>query len=164
MSLAYLVLKSIHVLAVVIFLGNITVGLFWKNFADRTKNAAIIAHTLDGIIRADRIFTIPAIFVVLAGGLGAAGVARIPILSTGWILWPIVLFIISGIAFAPVSRLQRQLLEVAQQGVASGRLDFAQYDRLSRGWDIWGSIALIAPFIAAVIMIVKPGLPSFHSQ
>ena len=51
----YLVLKAIHVLAVVAFLGNITVGVFWKAFADRTGNAAVMAHTIDGIVRADRI-------------------------------------------------------------------------------------------------------------
>ena len=162
MSLAYLALKAVHVLAVIVFLGNITVGLFWKRFADRTRNPAIITHTLDGIIRADRIFTIPAIFVILAGGLGAAGVAGIPILSTGWILWPIVLFIISGVAFAPISRLQRQMFELAQKGVASGSYDWTQYERLSTGWDVWGSIALIAPFVAAIIMVMKPALPSFH--
>jgi uncharacterized membrane protein len=158
----YLVFKLIHVLAVVLFLGNITVGLFWKNFADRTKDPAIIAHTIDGIIRADRIFTIPAVFAILIGGVGAAVIADIPMLGTGWLLWGIVMFVVAGVAFGPVSRLQRQMLALARAGISSGTYDWPAYHRLSRGWDIWGTVALVAPFIAAALMVLKPDLPAFH--
>lgn len=158
----YLAFKLIHVLAVVIFLGNITVGLFWKNFADRTKDPAIVAHTMDGIIRADRIFTIPGVFGILIGGVGAAIVAGYPILGTGWLLWGIIMFIIAGIAFGPISRLQRQMLAVAREGIASGKYDWDAYHRLTKGWDVWGTVALVAPFIAAAVMILKPDLPAFH--
>lgn len=34
----YHILKLIHVAAVIIFLGNIITGLFWKAHADRTKD------------------------------------------------------------------------------------------------------------------------------
>lgn len=158
----YLFFKLIHVFAVIMFLGNITVGLFWKNFADRTKNAAIIAHTIEGIIRADRIFTIPGVFVILIGGIGAAISAGYPILSTGWILWGIILFVIAGVAFGPLSRAQREMLALAQAGVKSGTYDWAGYAKLSHRWDILGSVALIAPLIAAALMILKPELPAFH--
>ncbi|TMQ55033.1 MAG: DUF2269 family protein, partial [Candidatus Eisenbacteria bacterium] len=57
----YLGLKLLHVLAVVLFLGNITTGVFWKANADRTRNPVVIANMLEGIIRADRLFTIPPI-------------------------------------------------------------------------------------------------------
>src|SRR5579862_9894649 len=102
----YLALKTVHILAVVAFLGNISVGLFWKRFADRTGDAAIVAHTLRGIIAADRLITIPSIVVIVLAGVALAIAAGIPILGTGWVLWAIVLFGISGIAFAPVSRAQ----------------------------------------------------------
>ncbi len=79
----YLILKLVHVAGVVLFLGNITVGVFWKRFSDRSRNAAIMASTMDGIIAADRVFTIPGILLLLVGGFGAAFVGGIPILSTG---------------------------------------------------------------------------------
>ena len=34
----YLAFKVLHILAVVMFLGNITTGIFWKEHADRTKD------------------------------------------------------------------------------------------------------------------------------
>ena len=53
----YLVLKLVHIAGVVLFLGNITVGVFWKSYADRSGNIGFMATTMDGIIAADRIFT-----------------------------------------------------------------------------------------------------------
>jgi uncharacterized membrane protein len=137
------------------------VGVFWKDIADRTKDPRIIAHTMQGIIRGDRIFTIPAIIVLLIGGFGAAGIGHIPILSTGWILWGLILFIIAGIAFGPLSRTQRLLLAEARAGI-SGTIDWSRYDALTKRWNILGMIALITPILAVAIMVLKPMLPAFH--
>jgi len=160
----YLVFKVVHVLAVVVFLGNITVGIFWKDIADRTKSPAIIAHTIDGIIRADRIFTIPGVILVIVGGVGAAVAGHIPILATGWLLWGISLFVLSGLAFGPLSRTQRRMLALAREGEAKGQLDWLGWERLSQRWNLYGMTALIPPFIAAILMILKPVLPAFHAQ
>jgi uncharacterized membrane protein len=156
--MAYLLFKLLHVLAVIVFLGNITVGVFWKAFADRTKDANVIAHTMDGIIRADRIFTIPSVVALLVGGFGAAGIAHIPIVHTGWLLWGLVLFIVSGIAFGPLSRAQRRLLAAARDG--AGTIDWQAYEQQSRRWKIFGAVALAAPYLAAIFMILKPHLPA----
>ena len=72
-STMYLAMKTLHVLAAVLFLGNIITGLFWKAHGDRTGDPRIIAHTLDGIIRSDRWFTIPSVLLILVSGFGAAG-------------------------------------------------------------------------------------------
>jgi uncharacterized membrane protein len=152
----YLVLKLIHVAGVVLFLGNITVGVFWKSYADRSGKLAIMAHTMDAIIAADRIFTIPGIIILLIGGFGAAFVGKWPILSTGWILWGLIAFILAGLAFAPLSRTQRQLSVAAHGG------NLEEYERLSNAWNIWGFIALALPIVAFVVMILKPALPAFH--
>jgi uncharacterized membrane protein len=158
----FLIAKLIHVLAVIVFVGNITIGLFWKRFADATKDPGIIAHTIAGIIRADKLFTIPAIFVIILGGGAAAMAEGYPILGTGWILWGIIFFVIAGIAFGPVSRAQRQMLESARRGVASGKIDWTEYHSLSRKRDLWGMIALVAPLIAVALMVLKPDLPGIH--
>ena len=152
----YLILKLVHLIGVVLFLGNITVGVFWKAFADRTRNALIMASTIDGIIAADRIFTIPGVLILLGGGIATAIVGNIPFLSTGWLLWGIVLFVLAGLAFGPLSRTQRRLSVAAHVG------NFEEYERLSKGWNFWGMIALLLPVGAFIIMILKPALPAFH--
>jgi uncharacterized membrane protein len=158
---AYLGLKLLHVLAVVLFLGNITTGVFWKANADRTKNPVVIANMLEGIIRADRLFTLPPIILILIGGIGAAVVGKYPILGTGWIFWSIVLFIISGFAFmTAVAPAQRKMLALVRRPGES--LDWAAYRALSVQWEIWGAVALLTPAIAVALMVMKPAIPGLR--
>jgi uncharacterized membrane protein len=156
----YLALKLVHVVAVIIFVGNITVGVLWKALGDRTRDPAIIAYTMSGIIRADRVFTIPGIVLLVIAGVGTAQIGHLSILGTGWILWALVLFLISGIAFGPLSRTQRELAATATAG-KSGTMDWARYEALSNKWALWGTIALITPLLAVACMVLKPALPAF---
>jgi uncharacterized membrane protein len=152
----YLIMKLVHVLAVIMFVGNITTGVFWKLHGDRTRDPRVIAAIMDGIIRADRIFTIPAVLVIVIAGFGAAGIGRIPVLGTPWILWSIILFSVSGIAFmARLVPLQRRMRDLARASQDPTTFDWAEYQRLSAGWNTWGAIALAAPLIAVGLMVIK---------
>jgi uncharacterized membrane protein len=148
-------LKALHIVSVVLFLGNIITGVFWKVHADRTGDLRARALALDGIIKSDRIFTTPNVFVIVLTGVATAYTAGIPILSTPWILGSIILFGISGGAFAFVAPLQKKLLANVQAG-AAGQWDRADYERLSRRWTVWGGIATGAPLIAVFLMVIKP--------
>jgi uncharacterized membrane protein len=153
----YLAMKTLHVLAVVLFLGNIITGIFWKVHGDRTADPRIIAHTLEGIIRSDRWFTIPGVVLILGFGVGAAVIGGFPILGTGWIWQSIALFAVSGLAFMlQVAPLQRRLQALASVGVGGGPWDEVAYRRLSRRWELWGVVALVTPLAALVLMVYKP--------
>ena len=154
----YLAMKTLHVLAVVFFLGNIITGVFWKAHGDRTADPRIIAHTLEGVIRSDRWFTIPGVAFILVFGVAAAIIGGLPILGTGWIWQSIVLFSVSGLAFMlEIAPLQRRLLSLASAGVNSQEWDAAAYRRLSRRWEFWGVVAILTPLAALVLMVYKPG-------
>ena len=154
----YLALKTLHVLAVVLFLGNIITGLFWKAHGDRTADPRIVAHTLEGIIRSDRWFTIPGVVLILVFGVAAAVIGRLPILGTGWIWQSIALFTVSGLAFVlRVAPLQRRLHQLASAGVRGGPWDREAYRQLSRQWEFWGTVATLTPLAALVLMVYKPG-------
>jgi uncharacterized membrane protein len=158
----YFGFKLFHIIAVVLFLGNIITGLFWKAHADRTRDPRVIVHTFEGIIRSDRWFTIPGVIAITVGGLGTAILGGIPILRTGWILWAIVLFSLSGLAFSfRVAPLQTQLAAFAHAGAESGHLDWARYHAVSRRWELWGLFALLTPMVAVALMVFKPALPAF---
>ncbi len=154
----YLAMKTLHVLAVVLFLGNIVTGLFWKAHGDRTGDPRIVTHTLEGIIRSDRWFTIPGVVLIVVFGVAAAVTGGLPILGTGWIWQSIVLFTVSGLAFMwRVAPLQRRLHELTSAGVRRGAWDQAAYHRLSRQWEFWGVVAILTPLAALVLMVYKPG-------
>jgi uncharacterized membrane protein len=153
----YLTLKFLHIVGVILFLGNITTGVFWKAHADRSRDPRLIAHVLDGIIRSDRLFTIPGVAIIVVSGMAAAIIGGIPLLRTAWVAGGISLFIFAGIAFmARVAPLQRQMLALARAAADSASFDWPRYEKLSRGWALWGALALIAPVIAAALMVFKP--------
>lgn len=154
--MAYNIIKLIHILFVVIFLGNITIGLFWKMFAEKTKDADKIAFAFKGIIKADRYFTMPGVIGITLFGIGLAMHAKIPILGTGWILWSIILFIISGIAFmVKLVPLQKKLAALVSN---KEKFSWDEYHKLSKQWDLWGYLALLTPWIATILMVLKPNL------
>jgi uncharacterized membrane protein len=155
----YLLAKLLHVIAVIAFLGNITTGIFWHRHAARTKDAKLLAHTMDGIIRSDRIFTVPGVILIIVTGVAAAIYGQLPILRTGWIFWTLVLFLISGAIFMIwVVPLQRRLRAAAQAGAQSGSFDYAAYHALAVRWEVWGAAALLTPLAGLALMVLKPAL------
>jgi uncharacterized membrane protein len=152
----YLVLKSLHIVSVVLFLGNIITGVFWKVHADLAGDLRSRAQALDGIVKSDRVFTMPGVFLIIGTGVALALLGNLPLLRTPWILWSIVLFGISGLAFGMfVAPLQKKLLANVRAGI-DGNWDQGGYDALSRRWTVWGTIATGAPLIAVFLMVMKP--------
>lgn len=151
-----LVLKSIHILAVILFMGNITTGLFWMHNAVRSRNGSIINHTIKAIIKADMIFTIPGVVMVVASGIWLAFCMQFPIFKLGWILWSIILFSASGIAFAvKVAPLQKQIAQLTSRHEKLTDSDWESFAKLMRKWDFWGMVALLTPFISFLMMVLK---------
>jgi uncharacterized membrane protein len=119
----------------------------------------LIASTFEGITRSDRLFTMPGVFGILIGGFAAAIHGKFPILGTGWILWSIVLFSISGIVFGVrLAPLQRRIAEFAR-GADASEVAWDHYSTMYRKWELWGLVATLAPAAAVVIMVLKPSLP-----
>ena len=124
--------------------------------AVKTKDLKIISHTIKGIIQSDRYFTVPGVIVIIASGIMTAIYGHLPILGTGWILWSIVLFSISGLAFAfKVAPLQKRIYNLTLNNETSIDFDWVVFRKLYLEWDIWGGIALITPLIAFVLMTLK---------
>jgi len=152
----YLVLKLLHVGAVVMFLGNIITGLFWHRHAARTRDPRILHHAMDGILRSDRWFTNPAAATIAITGVLTAMVGHLPILRTHWIAGGLGLLILSGLVFVTrVTPLQKQLRDLARAGVI-GTFDYPRYEALAHRWELWGAVALLLPLGAFVLMILKP--------
>lgn len=153
--MSYLIWKLVHVLSVVVFLGNIVTGLFWAAHARRSREPGQIRATFHGIIKSDRWFTMPGVIGILVSGFAAAILGGMPVLRVGWIFWSLVLFALSGIIFGlRVAPLQKRIHELA-----SGQMDWEAFEALYRRWEIWGAVALATPLLAAVLMVLKPNIP-----
>lgn len=152
----YLTLKLLHLFGVVLFLGNIIVAVLWKSLADRSNDPRVIAYAMEGIISADRYFTIPGVGLITVTGISLVIVSGYSFLGTPWIWQSLVLFAISGVVFmAWLAPLQRRMHQLAARG-ARGGFDRVAYQRLSRQWAIWGSLATLTPLAAMGLMVLKP--------
>jgi uncharacterized membrane protein len=151
----YALLKLIHIIAVIIFLGNIITGLFWMRIANKTNNLPIISFTMKGIIISDKWFTIPGVIIITAGGFTAAIEGGLPLLRTGWIFWSIVLFSLSGLVFAwKLAPLQRKIFQITANA-GKDNFNHKLYHSCLKQWEMWGLAALLTPLAALVMMVLK---------
>lgn len=152
----YHYLKLIHLLAVVIFLGNIITGLFWMRMAMRTNKPGLIHFTMHGVRKADKYFTIPGVVIITAFGIWGAITAHYPLLGTGWILYSIILFSISGIVFSVrLAPLQKKIHTITREKDTMTTEEWKVLQRAYREWDIWGLIATLTPLAAFAMMVLK---------
>ncbi len=151
----YLLLKLIHVFAVIIFLGNITTGLYWMRRADQTGDVLIISFTMKGIITTDKWFTIPGVIIITAGGITAAVQIGLPLLGTGWIFWSLILFSVSGIVFGwKLAPLQKKIVKLTRVQDEKN-FDYSLYRSYLKQWETWGFVALLTPLAAMIMMVLK---------
>jgi uncharacterized membrane protein len=148
---SYALYKLVHVIAVVLFLGNTTLGLFWVAHAEKTRDPRIIGHAMQGIIRADRWFTAPGVVLIIAGGVAAAIAGGLKLLSIGWIVGSILMFSLSGVVFGfALAPLQRQIVSIAKSNS-----DPQALQRLLRRWHVYGWLALLPLWLAVAMMTLK---------
>ena len=152
---AYLLLKTVHLVGVILFLGNIIVTGWWKAIADRTRDAKIIAFAQGQVNATDRVFTLGGILILVAAGAGSAAYGGIAA-NTPWIEWGNAFFAGSGIIWiACLVQLQTKLGRMARRFPADGTIP-ADYWRLERWWVTFELIATLLPLGAVVTMVFKP--------
>jgi len=145
--------KLLHVLSAILFLGNITIGIFWKIQADKSTDRFKIAETFKNLIKADRLFTMPSVTLLIIFGIGTAMQGNLSLVETPWILWSIFMIIISAFVFmSKLVPLQKQIYAFAGN---EEKFTWDEYLILSRKWTIWGTIATVTPYIAVILMVLK---------
>ena len=152
----YTTLKFLHILGVVLFVGNIITAALWKTRADRSGDLATVAYAQRTVALADWVFTLPGVLLVIIGGYGMAITRPWPIHGIRWLELGQVLFWISALIWAVVLiPTQRQLVAVSGEARKARALP-PEFERLSGRWAMWGGIATLLPLIALFLMVTKP--------
>lgn len=151
----------LHQLGVIVFFANLVAALFWRSRAEQTNDPRILAFAYRTLNLGDARLTPASVGLIVASGVGAALQVRLPILSTGWILWSIVLFSVSGLLFGlRVLPCQKALAVHAEAGVRDGGgFDLATHRRLAREWAFWAHLSLLAAAAVLPMMVFRPGIP-----
>lgn len=148
---------ALHILGVVLFLGNIIVTAVWKVLADRTKSPPVVAYAQRLVTTTDIAFTATGATLIIVSGQVMAddfgGVFGGPMwLTLGWSL-----FIASGViwlaALIPIEIMQARLAK----RFATEPVILQRYWRLSALWSVFGAVATLLPLANLYLMVFKPG-------
>ena len=147
--------KLLHLLGVILLVGNVTVTSVWKVFAERTREPATIAFSQRLVTGTDWVFTGGGIVLMVVGGYGMVLVAGMPLLQPGWLLWSQLMFVLSGAIWAGVLLpLQVRQARMTRAFTREGEIP-ARYWRLARAWIFWGVTATLPLLVAMYLMVVK---------
>lgn len=154
---AFTLYKFAHVLGIILLLGNITITAVWKVFADRTRDASIVAFGQRMVTGTDFGLTVPGIVLTIVGGYGAMFEARYGFPGPGWLLWSQLCFVAAGLIWLGLLiPIQVKQARMARQFAIGDEVP-AEYRRLARQWLAWGLIATVPLVSAMYFMIDKPG-------
>lgn len=150
--------KLLHIFGAVILLGNIIVSGVWMFLAEQNKERTTLHFAAKAVNWMDVLFTAPGALLLTLGN----GLIMVPTwggIGTSWLAVSLGLFILSGIIWLGLLlKYQERLIQLSSNpvGSASGEeLPEAFFQVLHR-WYFWGTVAIILPLIALVLMVVKP--------
>ena len=154
----YLLFKSVHLLGVVLFLGNIIVTGWWKLMADRNGDPLVVAFAQRQVTLTDYVFTAGGALFVIVGAV--ANAMPTPgdwsFLHTAWMAWGFLLFVASGIIWAAILiPIQIRQAEMAKSFSRDTTIP-ESYWRLGRQWIFWGTLATLLPLANLYWMVFKP--------
>jgi uncharacterized membrane protein len=154
--MSYTVFKLMHLLGVVLLLGNIIVTAAWKLAADRHGKPAVVAFAQRMVTLTDVAFTLPGVVLTLVGAHGMGWLGGFSLWQPGWLAWGHSLFIVSGVIWLGVLvPTQVQQGRLAASFATSPAIP-ARYWQLNRRWIVWGVAATVLPVINMGLMILKP--------
>jgi uncharacterized membrane protein len=154
MSNTYQWLKVIHIVGVMLFMGNIIVTGWWKNMADATKNPQIIAFAQRQVTLTDYIFTFGGILILAIAGFANVYLHQISY-SISWLKNGVIYFLISGVVWLFILiPVQAKQAKMAREFTVTNEIP-ANYWRLCTIWNIFGLLAILLPLATVYFMVMK---------
>jgi uncharacterized membrane protein len=152
----YEIAKTVHVIGVILLVGNVSATAIWKLFADRTGDPKIMAFAQKLVTYTDFSLTLWGIILIVGGGYAAALIGELDLVGQGWLLYGQLLFVVSGALWLGILLpLQIRQARAAKRFGESSEVH-EQYWRDCRSWIIWGLVATV-PLVAGIwVMIAKP--------
>ncbi|SCB50316.1 Uncharacterized membrane protein [Bradyrhizobium shewense] len=151
----YFVLKYLHVVGAAVLLGTGSGIAFFMLAAHLGGKPSVIAGVARIVVIADFIFTATA--VVAQPVTGSLLVLHVGYsFWEGWIVWSIVLYLITGVLWLPVVWMQMRLRDIASIAAAKGSPLPPEYHRIFWLWFAFGIPAFTAVAAILWLMIAKP--------
>jgi len=159
--MTYTVLKTLHILSMVLLFGTGLGSAFYKWMADRSGHVAHIAVTNRHVVLADWLFTTPTVIFQPVSGLWMLHLSGVPF-DTPWVVASLGLYAMAGGCWLPVVWLQIRMQRIAEDAAARNAPLPALYWRMARAWFWLGVPAFVAMMLVVALMVFKhiPGVAS----
>jgi len=155
--MTYALLKFVHIVSATLLFGTGLGTAFFMWMSHRSGDVVAIAHTARLTVRADWLFTTPAVIVQPLSGLCLAWVAGFP-LTSSWLVAGIGLYLLAGACWLPVVALQLRVRDLAAAALRNSGTLPPEYHRCMHAWVALGWPAFGAVLGAFWLMIAKPVL------
>jgi uncharacterized membrane protein len=144
----------LHILGVILFVGNIVVTGMWMAMAERNHNTRVLRFSAATVNWADVFFTAPGIILIVLNGLFLAAKWGGPF-ATGWLMAGASLFLVSGVVWVVfLIGYQDKMIRLSTGSNSDAELPGEFFSVLHR-WYFWGAVATILPVAASIFMVVK---------
>lgn len=151
----YIIVKWIHILSSTILFGTGVGTAFCLFVANRQKKIENISFATAYVVRADWLFTSPAIIIQLVTGLQLLYLTGYS-LSDRWVQWGLALYFFAGACWLPVVWIQIKMRDMARAALVTGMPLPQRYWQLDRWWIIAGCLAFPAVVVIFYLMVAKP--------
>lgn len=159
--MTYFILKYLHIVGATVLLGTGSGIAFFMLVAQLQGNVAVIAGVARIVVLADFIFTATAVvFQPVTGLLLVWNVGYA--ITDGWIMWSLVLYVVTGLFWLPVVWMQMRLRDLAIAAAESGQPLPDAYYRIFVWWCAFGVPAFAAVAIIIWLMIARPQIAFFY--
>lgn len=152
--MSYPLIKTLHILSMVLLFGTGLGSAFYKWMADRSGVVAHIAATNRQVVLADWLFTTPTVIFQPLSGLWMVHLLGLP-LATPWVAVSLGLYVLAGACWLPVVWLQIRMRQIATLAHAQSRPLPALYWRMARWWFWLGVPAFTAMVLVVALMVFK---------
>jgi uncharacterized membrane protein len=154
---AYVLLKTAHILSSTLLFGTGLGTAFFLWFTHRSNQLPAIVVATRLTVRADLLFTTPAVIVQPVSGYLLMRLMGFG-LHTPWLQAAIALYLLAGACWLPVVWLQWRARNLAAAALRDGTEPPPAYHRCMRAWFALGWPAFLAVATTFWLMVAKPPL------
>ena len=151
----YQIVKWLHVLSSTLLFGTGLGSAYYMFFASRTRDPGVIAVVLRHVVIADWLFTATSVVFQPLSGFYLAYLAGFP-LSSRWIVWSSVLYLVAGACWLPVVWMQMRMRDMAVRATRQGQALPPLYQRYLKRWVLLGIPAFASLVAVFYLMVAKP--------
>ena len=153
-EMEYLVVKFLHIISSTVLFGTGlgTAYFMWR--ANLSGDVTAMAHTSKWVVKADWVFTTPAVVLQPLTGIVLMQMVGLPF--TPWIIYSLVLYALAGLCWLPVVWLQMRMRDLAETALCDSLPIAPVYARYARIWFWLGVPAFTAMVLIFFLMVTKP--------